>query len=215
MKHTTEDQFWAQVAKQPNGCWVWQGVKRLGYGMVYIDGHSTGAHRVAWRLLRGPIPAGLFVCHACDNPPCCNPDHLFLGTPADNMADCVRKQRHARGERIASAKLTAQDIDAIRQRAANGATDKDLAAAFGVSESHIAHVVAGRVWQNGYTREVIRWPQGERNGSAKLTADQVRQIREEYTTSPNVSALARKYGVSRATVQGVLKGRYWRHVAAA
>jgi hypothetical protein len=83
-----------------SGCWEWQGNRdyrgtgRVGNGTYHKGTSSTVlVHRVAWELTYGPIPAGLFVCHTCDNPPCCNPAHLFLGTQKDNMHDCKLKGR--------------------------------------------------------------------------------------------------------------------------
>ncbi|MBI5315856.1 MAG: HNH endonuclease [Nitrospirae bacterium] len=95
MKHPSlPDRFWSKVAKgPPEDCWLWMGARLLtGYGVFSLGG-SDGAHRVAWMLTHGPIPPGRHICHHCDNPPCCNPAHLFCGTHLDNMRDRDRKGR--------------------------------------------------------------------------------------------------------------------------
>ncbi len=86
--------FWDKV-EIINGCWLWMASRRSpkGYGQVVRYGKPQSAHRVSWELANGPIPKGLCVLHKCDNPPCVNPSHLFLGTPKDNADDSIRKGR--------------------------------------------------------------------------------------------------------------------------
>lgn len=91
---TLEERFFAQVEKTP-GCWKWKGVKRrFGYGAMAIGKTGIIASRASWIIHNGPIPDGMQVCHRCDNPECTNPEHLFLGTNADNTRDSVAKGRH-------------------------------------------------------------------------------------------------------------------------
>lgn len=94
-----DTRFWSYVDKRcPDECWPWTRTRRhrRGYGGVWDGVRWTHAHRVAYRLARGPIPDGMEVCHHCDNPTCCNPRHLFLGTQLDNMRDMDRKGRRRR-----------------------------------------------------------------------------------------------------------------------
>jgi hypothetical protein len=138
--------FWSKVTKA-DGCWRWNGRGARGYGTFWCDGRYTMAHRMAWRLTKGPIPAGAHVLHHCDTPGCVNPDHLFLGTHADNMADMASKHRFPSGERHWWRKLTADQVQQIRSRVAAGAIQRRVARSFGISPATVCMIVARRIWR--------------------------------------------------------------------
>jgi HNH endonuclease/Helix-turn-helix domain len=153
------ERFWAKVAKG-DGCWEWQGNRNgNGYGLVAIDGRQRRAHRVAWELAYGPIPEAAYVCHRCDNPPCVRPDHLFLGSPAENTRDMVRKDRASVvGRTPARRKLTVEDVAEIRRLYADGMTQPELGPKFGVHNSTICRVVNGRSHPPAAeSAAVLRW----------------------------------------------------------
>ena len=132
---------------QDDGCWVWIGNKNAdGYGRLRYHGARWMAHRVAYRLTKGPIPYGLCVCHSCDNPACVNPDHLWLGTQAANQWDRKRKNRQALGEKNGRAKLTVRQVRDILARPKRSHTS--LARLYGVSPSTIDAIFAGRHWNH-------------------------------------------------------------------
>lgn len=97
MKPGPKHKFWENVRKS-DGCWEWTAAKDRGYGVTWVDGRKTSAHRHAYELEHGKIGnRRLFICHRCDNRACVRPDHLFLGTHSDNMKDMTSKNRQSRG----------------------------------------------------------------------------------------------------------------------
>lgn len=142
-----EEKFWKHVEKTDT-CWLFTGPGDR-YGHIWDNGHIRQAHRISYEMHIGPIPDGMKVCHQCDVMRCVNPDHLFLGTHADNMSDRNDKGRQCKGERYPHAKLNETDVRAIRASyAARDATTKELAARYNVSLSLIGHVIARRNWKH-------------------------------------------------------------------
>ena len=136
--------------RQEGDCSVWTSERdKKGYGLIYRPGAPRlRAHRAAWELANGPIPDGLFVLHACDNPPCCNTAHLFLGTKADNNADMYSKGRAALGSRNGHAKLTESNVREIRALLASGLLQREIAERFGVTQTTISPLLRGVTWKH-------------------------------------------------------------------
>ena len=150
------ERFWPKVDKRGvDECWKWlASTQKFGYGTFNLRGKIQLAHRISWMLHNGPIPKGkgyhgTCVLHHCDNPPCVNPKHLFLGTNNDNMADKVKKGRIANniGEQNCNAKLTWEQVCEIRVRYAKGGiTQTKLGDEFGVTNQNISDIIRGKLW---------------------------------------------------------------------
>jgi hypothetical protein len=137
-------------------CWEWKSsLDSRGYGRVWFDGKVQKAHRVVYELVNGPIPEGegyhgTCVCHKCDNRKCVNPDHLFLGSNADNVRDMKSKGRGVtpklKGEAHGCAKLTADQVREIRRLRAEGLTQQAIADRFGIGQPLVSRIVNGKCW---------------------------------------------------------------------
>jgi hypothetical protein len=174
------ERFWRHVRVDPSGCWLWTGGLREGYGSIGSGGgngrgqggHSLLAHRVAYQMMVGNIPPGLFVCHSCDVRNCVNPGHLWLGTNKDNIRDALSKGRMAIGDRnglrlhperrvvlrgsaLPQAKLTEAQVLEIRTRYAHGRGNQQaLAAEYGVDPSLVSRIVRCELWRHVAVPEV-------------------------------------------------------------
>jgi predicted XRE-type DNA-binding protein len=146
------DRFWEKVdVRASNECWEWRASISGRYGQFRVDGKYLRSHRVAYTLHKGTIPDGMVVCHKCDYPLCCNPDHLFLGTLKDNSQDMVSKGRlrEQRGEKNAVHCLTDQQVEKIRKLyELDVMTQRQIAALFGTTRSNIGLIVHGKTWKH-------------------------------------------------------------------
>ena len=204
----------ARSIPEPNsGCLLWTGhVDVYGYGVLKTGGRPQKAHRLAWQEVRGPIPEGLCVCHKCDVRSCINPDHLWLGTQAENTHDRQRKgrQRFAHGETHYKSRLTLDDVRAIR---ASSESQRALAKRYGVHFGTINDIIWNRRWKH---EDADYQPpdegqqfRGVQQANSKLSPESVRAIRKSTQTH---LWLARAFGVSVQTIFTVRKRRTWRHV---
>ena len=196
-------------------CVIWTGyLNAKGYGTRWVGGRTVLAHRHAWTEAYGD-PGAWHVCHRCDVPACINVAHLFLGTNADNNADKVAKGRQARqpcnqGERHGSAKLTE---DVVREIRASPETNAAIARRLGIAPSNVSNIRLRKGWAHipdvEGSQPRLTDVKGERNGSAKLTADQVREIRASTETN---TVIAHRFGVSQVNVSMIRLRKRWAHV---
>lgn len=164
-----EDRFWEKVDKSGD-CWNWMGSKdKHGYGVLSVENRPMRANRLCWIINEGPIPKGLHVLHTCDNPACVRPDHLFLGTHADNMQDCAKKgrvgsqvhperyprgprplgqQQQVRGEAHGKAKLNDAVVRRIRELDTQGYNYTQIGCMFNVGRNTVRRVIQRECWQH-------------------------------------------------------------------
>lgn len=195
---TTVARFWANVDKSggPDACWPWMAARRGdGYGRASVTRKTYPAHRVAWVIVNGQIPIGLCVCHACDNRPCCNPAHLWLGTNAENSADMVAKGRAATGDRNGSRLYP--------ERLPRGADSP--------SRRHPDRLARGD--RNGSRLYPERLPRGERNGAAVLRELDVLEILAAIEAGESQRVIGCRFGVGKSTVGRIHRGEKWKHVS--
>jgi hypothetical protein len=193
---TDTARLWAKVTQTPT-CWPRSGAQdKDGYTRLHAGGREIRAHRLAWELANGSVvPAGACVLHRCDNPPCVRPDHLFLGTKGDNNRD-----RHGKGRDAAG---TRNGRSLHPERYPRG-------------DAHPARVHPERLARGERSGAVLHPEQyrGERNSAAKVTADQVREIRALYAAGGiTYKELGARYGLSITPTWMIVTRKSWAHIA--
>ncbi|NIJ24789.1 hypothetical protein FHT01_002331 [Sphingomonas japonica] len=151
--------FWSKVDMQGIGkCWPWTGGSQVrGYGRFY----GSSSPRVAWQMANGPMPSELFACHSCDNPSCCNPKHIWPGTPKENTQDSIRKLRRV-GEGMGRNKLTNIDVLNIKDRLLAGDLPSDIANSYGVNLSTVLRIRQGSNWAHLTGGPIVRSQSAQR-----------------------------------------------------
>jgi hypothetical protein len=205
--------FWSKVdIRGQDECWNW--IASCGshkYGQMMVNGKEDLAHRISWLLTYGENPAHLDVLHKCDNPPCVNPLHLFLGTAKDNAIDMVRKGRQncapLRGEQVSNSKLTTKKVKEIRDRLAKGHKLSDIAKSFGVSYYTIWDVRKGRHWF--HIPGAIPYKSKPRR---KLNKENIQQIRQLLSSGEKQWRIAQRFNVKCKTISDINCRKTWVYV---
>jgi predicted XRE-type DNA-binding protein len=193
-----------------NGCWEWTGAKTNGYGclkMPEIYGEmKILVSRLAWVAFKGvPIKDGKLVCHHCDNPPCFNPDHLFLGNQKENLQDCSRKKRTMTGSLNGNSKYTQEDIQKVLCLLSEGKSGVEIHGITGISRTHISRLKKGYAWTDkthGLANHI--------NHNRKYTDEQIiktAQLIKEGELKP--TQIARITGVTRYVVGDMKRGKLY------
>lgn len=190
------ERFAEKYCIDPNtGCWNWTASRLLrgGYGQLSLrPGVNVPAHRFSWEQLNGPVPDGMIVRHTCDNPGCVNPDHLELGTHADNMADMA--QRGRRLGRSTGSALPPTELRKLRSLLARGATQQDAADALGIHRTTV---------QRAIYRGDLKSAAPAKPRRVYLDDIARRQVLEKLSAGEPVIRIAAEFGVDRKTIRNI------------
>ncbi len=201
MKKSTPESFWRKV-KKSDGCWIWMASrnKPSGYGQVGYQGKHTSAHRLSYYLSYGDIPSGMCVCHKCDNPFCVRPDHLFLGSPTDNMRDSSVKNRKGKS-------VTYSEAKDIRRFFSSSQSIGKACKKFNKSRSIIVRVLRN-ILKNDPDYTVIV---PDKIGG-KLSASDVLKIKSMMSDGVSLTRIADMYDVHLSTISLIRSEKRWKEI---
>jgi len=202
--------FWSYSTKDyasDNECWNWLKCKdQKGYGFFRINKKMVRAHRLSYMIYNkiDEIPEGMLICHKCDNPPCINPKHLFIGTPHDNSQDCLIKNRNKcfYGNENWNSKLNEKEVIEIRDLYYNNIYSmKELGNIYEVTRELIGYIVIGTIWKNigGHIREVAQYQ--------KVSQEDVNNIRSLRKSGVSVREISLLYPISERHIRDIINYR--------
>lgn len=214
LSHLTEAdilRFWGMVDKGPD-CWLWTGSLLGPYGSLWAQGKRRLAHRISWIITHGKVGSNDLICHHCDTPPCVRPDHLFMGSPADNAQDAAKKDRTLYGSRNPASKLNEISVREIfLQYHEKRISITRLASSYGVSDRAIFLIVTRKKWLRATNCLVDKFADrinsGERNFRSKLPTCVVKEIVQLYEGGSVLQReIAEMFEVSQTTISGIVSG---------
>ncbi len=216
ISNRTIRRFWSKV-DTTGDCWIWLASTSDGYGNFWMDNRKWKAHRFSYELEHGPIPEGLIICHRCDDRKCVRPEHLFLGTHKDNSQDREKKGRGGdfRGENNWCSLLTEDEVREILYLYRQGDTSQtELGERFGVRQTAISAITRGINWSHINSEILPKFiVKGERHGFAKLTEEQIIEIRRLYSLGEYSCAdVARLFNTNRQHIWSIISGKSWKHL---
>jgi hypothetical protein len=217
--------FWDKVHYPGNDqdCWEWTACRwGIGYGCFALTippqrKKSIMAHRFAWEFYNGPIPSNLNVLHKCDNPPCCNPEHLFLGTASDNMCDRDSKNRNAHGSTHGNSKLSEKILENIINDTLSGkiTSMSQITNTHNVSRVTIRKILSGYGWNHvisKYSKSDMEKILEILNDNTSLSPVEVIDIKNRIKNGESNSSIARSYNVYASTISSIKTGKTWKHI---
>ncbi len=209
-----EQRLWTKVEKSPDcHCRLWTGSKnKSGYGVIKVAGKPLQVHRVVYEMYYGVIPDDRCVRHRCDNPSCCNPKHLKLGSNQDNVDDRTLRGRSVKGSKQTTAKLNEREVEEIIRELQNTLTTKAIAEKYGVVRSVVSRINTGKSWTHvspSVSRPIRPYDIPRGKPDAKLSIDQVREIRSRHNQGERQCDLAIEFQVSVSAISNLVNFQTW------